>query len=366
MIKIWLQYPWKFADSSYYRNLINYPLKGVEYLNKKMFKTINSKWGFSLNRFAKDQVRKIMKFVSVPNLTYTKNKECDLIHCAHCLSLNKKPWIVDFERYETLSVNWKFVRSNRGVRMMEKFLKKENCKKILPWTEAARDSFTDYIKDKDILDKIEVLPFALPLKNYKSKKEKGRINILFVGRYFEAKGGNVAVRVMDFLTKKYPQVYGIVVSETPEEIVKKYKGNEKMKFYGLMEQEKLFSDIYSKADIFFYPGFSDTFGFALVEVLGFKLPVVTFDGFARDEIIEDGRNGYVIRHREKDDVWRGFRKSLNADYISEAIEKTEKLVLDAGLRKRMGDYGFKMVKDGKFSIKNRDKILKNVYDESLR
>jgi len=235
----------------------------------------------------------------------------------------------------------------------------------LPWTDAARESLTKYIKDKNILDKIRLLPFGLPLKNYKLKKDSEKINILFVGRYFEAKGGNVAVKVMDFLTKKYDNVYGVVVSETPEEIIQKYRKNKKIKFYGLMGQDKLFKEIYSEADIFFYPGFSDTFGFALVEVLGFRVPVVTFDGFARGEIIEDGKNGFVIEHKEHDDVWRNFRKNLDKKYIDEAIDKTEKLILNKGLRKKMGDYGFKMIKEGKFSIKNRNKILKEVYSEAL-
>ena len=38
MIKIYFKYPWKVIDSSYYRNLLNFPPKEVEYVNKKDFR----------------------------------------------------------------------------------------------------------------------------------------------------------------------------------------------------------------------------------------------------------------------------------------------------------------------------------------
>jgi hypothetical protein len=115
-IKVYLQYPWKFTDSSYYRNLINNPPKNAVYMNKKL-RIINSRTGFQLNRFLKDRVKKILGFVKIPNIIYTKNKKCDLIHCAHCLSLNKKPWIVDFERYEILSVDGNIAHSKKGIKI---------------------------------------------------------------------------------------------------------------------------------------------------------------------------------------------------------------------------------------------------------
>jgi len=47
-----------------------------------------------------------------------------------------------------------------------------------------------------------------------------------------------------------------------------------------------------------YPGYSDSFGFAFLEAMAFGLPIVTVDGFARREIVEDGKNGFVIERPE--------------------------------------------------------------------
>ena len=369
MIKIYLKYPWKVIDSSYYRNLLNFPPKEVEYVNKKDFRSINSKTGFRINTFLKNRARKIINIIKIPNIVFPKSNDADLIHCAHCLSLGEKPWVVDFERYESLAATGEIARSEKGRTMITKILKKRSCKKILPWTEAAKKSLLEQINEPEINRKIELLPFALPLKRYKLRKERGKVNILFIGRYFEAKGGYVAMRVIDFLTKKYPYVQGIIVSETPQEVIKKYGTNKKIKFHNIMGQEKLFGEIYPTADIFFYPGFSDTFGFALTEAMMFKLPIITFEGFARDEIVIEGKNGYIINKKKEDENWRNFRRNIDnveRSFIDEAIKKTEKLILNKKLRKKMGDYGYRMVGAGKFSIKNRGKKIRKIYSEALK
>ncbi len=366
-IKVFLQYPWKYVDSSFYRNLVRSAPDEVEYVNKESVKAIDSKIGFNVNKFLKTWARRIITLLRVPNYIYTRKGDYDLIHCAHCLSLNeKRPWIVDFEKYETLSVNGYYARSKSGAEKIRKILRRKNCKKILPWTEAAKKSMLRYIDDTEINKKIELLPFALPLKKVKIKKERGKVKVLFVARYFEPKGGYYAVEVIDRLTKKYKNVEGIIVTEAPGEILEKYKGNKKMKFLGLMEQEELFK-VYASSDILFYPGFSDTFGFALVEALMFKLSIITFEGFARDEIVIEGKNGFIIKKPESiSPNWSEIRKKISQKFIDEAVKKTEILVKDEKLRSSMGEFGYKMIRSGEFSVKNRNKILMKIYQEALK
>ena len=44
-------------------------------------------------------------------------------------------------------------------------------------------------------------------------------------------------------------------------------------------------EIFPQSDIFIYPGYSDTFGFALIEALASGTPIITIDGFARKDIV---------------------------------------------------------------------------------
>lgn len=373
-IKVYLQYPWRFIDSSYYKNLLVYKTPGIDFLNKGNLKVIRSKRGFKINWFLKEAIRKIVQIVKIPNAIYSFNKESEIIHCAHCLSLNKKPWVVDFENYGALSASGiNVTNSYLGKKIIKRLLRSQYCKRILPWTEAAKKSMLDEIDDPMIIKKIDLLPFAFKTGQFKPKKKKDRITILFIGRYFRAKGGYVAVEIMDKLTKKYAEVYGVILSETPKEVLEKYGKNKKIKFLNLMKQEKVFKEVYPEADIFFYPGFSDTFGFALVEAMSFKLPVITFEGFAREDIITEGKNGFIIKGKnlgeeyimgEDNEILSKVLKG--SKHIRKAIEKTELLIKDKKKRMLMGEYGYKMVKNGKFSIKERDKKLKRIYEEALK
>jgi len=181
MVRVFLQYPWKFVDSSYYRNLVRSAPKEIEYVNKKNIRSINSRFGFGLNKFLKTWARRIITLLRIPNIVLTKKGNYDLIHCAHCLSINKDvPWVVDFERYETLSVNGYYARSKSGVQKIEKYLLKENCRKILPWTESAKSSLLKYIDDPRILAKVDFLPFALPLKKYELRFNPSFLKIFFL------------------------------------------------------------------------------------------------------------------------------------------------------------------------------------------
>lgn len=101
-IKVYLQYPWKFPDSPYYKYLIDYPPEKIEYLNIRNQKgVIINKKLFWFSNFLKRNIRHFINFfnLSIPNVHITKSdKDYDLIHCAHCLSLNTdKPWVADFE-----------------------------------------------------------------------------------------------------------------------------------------------------------------------------------------------------------------------------------------------------------------------------
>jgi len=364
MAKVYLQYPWKFPDSAYYKHLIENPPEGIEYLNTRKQKgvLVNRKM-FWLSNFLKNNViRGTLNFlkISFPNAHLSPKGDYDLIHCAHCLSKNlDNPWVADFEGTFQFYIGNKTEAAKKKVR---EILLRENCKKILPWTKTAAD---EIVKEfPEIESKVEVVYPAMPFPNYKKIEHKG-INLLFIGRYFYAKGGLETLEVFDYLTKKYDDVYGICISAPPEEIVKKFSNNKKIEFYTAIPQEKLF-EIYSKADILIYPGYSDSFGFAFLEAMAFGLPIVTVDGFARREIVEDGKNGFVIERPEI--AWK-----INSppeiqgreETIQKIIEKTETLIKNESLRKIMAQHCIEEIKNGKFSIKERNKKLKRIYEEAL-
>jgi len=360
--KIYLQCPWGFPDSPYYKYLIKELPKEIEYLNiQKQKGAIASASKFLFLNKLKNTLREVLHIIKMPNITKTKKGPYDLIHCGHCLSLNRKPWIVDLEHYWNFASSGKLAYSKKGKKRIKQLLKKPYCKKILPWTEAAKKTVVNTLKDKKIDKKIQVLHPAIPFPNCKRKK-RSKITLLFVGRYFYWKGGLHALEAIDQLTKKHKNVEAVFISEVPRNILNKYSKNKKIKIYGLMPQEEVFK-IYSESDIFIYPGYSDTFGFAMLEAMGFGLPVISVDGFARKEIIDEGKTGFVVQNQGK--INNEIIGEQEKEIIKELVKKTSLLIKNKRLLNKMSKNCIEAVKNGKFSIKERNKKLKKIYFNAI-
>jgi glycosyltransferase involved in cell wall biosynthesis len=299
----------------------------------------------------------------MPNLVFNFNTNCDLIHCAHCLSLNNKPWVVDTEVYDRVSAGGNIAYSLIGKAIIKNRLRSKNCKKILVWSEDCKKSFEEaFPDDKDILNKITLVPFALPVKKFKKIEHKGKVVLLFLARWFDAKGGRQTLEVFDRLTKKHKNVEAIFICPTPEEFRKRYSANKNIKMFELMPQEKLFREIYPSADIFVYPGFGDSYGFAMPEASAFGLPIVTVDSFARREIVQDGKTGFIV---ERPKSYKDY-SCMDEKMLNDLANKTSILIENPALRKKMGQTAMKEVESGKFSINNRNKKLRSIYEEALR
>lgn len=362
-IKVYLQCLLKFQGSPYHNSLINYAPKTVNYVNysKKKQELIYSQNKLEFIRKSKNVLKKIINLLKIPNISLTNKQDFDLIHCAHCLSLNKSPWVVDTENYGTLSVSSKISNSKIGKKIIKKFLSKKECKKILPWTNEAKISISKELNEEVIEKKMEVLYPAIFTPKF-NKIKHNKIKILFIARRFEEKGGVLVLEIFDILTKKYHNIETLCIGPVPKKYLKKYKKNKRINIIDLISQKELFEKIYPSSDIFFYPGFRDTFGFAILEAMSFKIPVVTVDGFARKEIIKDGKTGFIIGRPKNLTDTNCFQKEL----INELLEKLSLLIENKKLRDKMGTAARKEISHGKFSLKKRNKKLEKIYKNAIR
>ena len=354
-MKVYLAYPWKFPDSPYYKYLVEYPPKGIDYMNanSKNYGATHSMTKLWIMNFIKRNLNRIRKNIfPVPNLVNVKGSY-NLVHCARCLNLSKIPYVVDLEDYWSLGgLNSRF---SWGKRKIELELSKEKCKRILPWTNAAKDRFLKEFKNKKIAEKTETLHPAVPLSKIKKTNKTGKnINILFVSRYFWIKGGLFALEVLKKLREKY-DIGSFIVSDVPKELKEKYS---MLNFVGLVPYEEL-QKIYQKSSIFLYPSFVDTFGFSQLEAMSYGIPVITVDGFARKEIIDDGKTGFIVGRPKKVDynkIGKVERKIIN-----DLVEKTSLLIESDSLREKMSKNARKEIENGKFSLEQRNKRLKEIY-----
>lgn len=234
---------------------------------------------------------------------------------------------------------------------------------------------------KELKKKMETVYPAIESRNYRARQDVKTVKILFIANKFFEKGGLEVLQACKALEKKY-DFQLIFKCKVPEQYKRKFFSNNIIFLERNFSYNELFSKIYAKSNIFIFPSFIDTFGFALLEAMSVGLPVVTINIFAFPEIVENGKNGFLVNAKEYD--WadeNGVMKIkwlLNPEnrmklyledkpeIVRQITEKISLLIENTSLRKKMGGYGRKLIEKGKFSVKERNKKLETIYDEALK
>jgi glycosyltransferase involved in cell wall biosynthesis len=358
-IKVLLQSPWKFTDSPYYKSLRENPPRDIIYESIDEFKLIEHKKRRRLNKLLKKIIKSFIRnlYPSLPNIhSPPKNKEYDMIHCTHCLTNWRGPWVADFESSTQFWVAKN--KNNLGKEKIRKILSKKNCKKIMPWNNYVYNSIISLFPE--LKDKLEVVYPAVPQKRFKKIMHK-RKAIIYVARDFYIKGGLIALEVL----KKVSKEYDVDIYFVSDESHKFRSKNSKIKFLDLMPQKKLFK-YFMKSDIFFYPSLADTFGFASLEAMSFGLPTVSINTQRTPsikDIVLPGKTGALV----------DFPKTINfykvgqaeKELIDKLFDEIGKLLKDEKILKKMSKNCIREIQSGKFSIKERNAKLTKIYKEAL-
>jgi len=164
---------------------------------------------------------------------------------------------------------------------------------MLPYSAFTRDSL---IRDYDIpAEKITVLPPGVDLSFWRGDRRGERqegarpFTVLFVGEDFVRKGGDLIVNVarrQEFASARFHCVTGQFEGERPANLTV---------HEGVSRNSDRLRDLYRGADVFVLPTRAD-FGptNAISEALAMGLPVIASGVGGIDEVVEDGRVGFVI------------------------------------------------------------------------
>ncbi|MEK6840552.1 MAG: glycosyltransferase family 4 protein [Nanoarchaeota archaeon] len=351
-----------------FAEIFNHPPKGVKYHYNHPKGDHNSEFTRK-KRFAIVQVHKL----GIPRMAYIKNSgKYDLIHSTRgILPLNKKPWIVDVESGAAFSgLSWKNLKKPLMQALIKKYLSSENCKKIIPQSEAAKRSLLENIDCSGFKDKIETVYLAWHTTKLKRKKSD-TVRISFIGRGFYDKGGNDLQEAFKILNKKYPGKLSL-----------KYKGivpkNKRLKLPNVKyldnipDPNKFYEEIFGDCDIYVQPTTVDSYGVSILEAMSTGLPIVCTDDFTLPEFVKDGYNGFLVKspinwydYRLDLDKYARDVKKQHPETVRELVEKISILIENEKLRKKMGKNSFEIVSTGKLSINERNKKLLRIYREAL-
>lgn len=179
---------------------------------------------------------------------------------------------------------------------------------------------------------ISVVPFGIDTEIFSPDAEKIQNDEITIGlvKALERKYGiDKLIEVFGLLKKRNPElnlklmlVGGGSLAEKFRQKVQSMGLANNTIFTGNISHSKV-SDYHRKLDIAVYLSTVESFGVSVLESLSCGVPVVVSDVGGLPEIVEDGETGIIVKEGNIDD----------------ACLAVEKLIKDAGLRKRMGTAG---------------------------
>lgn len=193
---------------------------------------------------------------------------------------------------------------------------------------------SDYLRYYGASGDILIYPFTSSFRNEVYKviddsnkirlKEKLKIEekivVLFSGQFIHRKGIDVLLNASAKISK---EVGVYIVGGKPTDEYKKIQHDFNLRnvhFVDFMPPAEL-SEYYKTADIYVLPTREDIWGLVINEAMSYGLPVITTDKcLAGLELIENGKNGYIIHSESVDEL---------SNRLNELIENPELRILMA-------------------------------------
>ena len=153
-------------------------------------------------------------------------------------------------------------------------------------------------------------------------KNKKEIMILFIGRDFFRKGGEIVVEAFKILKGKFSSKLKLVIvgqkywplnDEIPDGVV----------LFG-DSSWKVLRNLYMTADLFCMPSRFEAFGQVFAEALSFGVPCIGRNLCAMPEIIKPGINGYLLDNENPKNLAELMVKVLEDDDMKFRVKKLSK------------------------------------------
>jgi glycosyltransferase involved in cell wall biosynthesis len=355
--------------------LLDYPPEGVTYFISKPGKIedwIRTHIKFS---FARKIYQQYQKYLSMfrPSV---RDVEVDLIHSCRRIISTDLNWVLDFENAGSLlGYPLKGWDSPVLKKIVKRALLSPNLKKLIAWSMAGAKSLVNTFGSSGIKEKLEVVYPAIPNFEFTKRKKADEVTLLHVSR--GSRGVKLTLSAFDILRKKYDNLKLVVRAEPPSELLARYAGYEDIKFVPRLPSRESVFKLYQQADIFVMPSAVDGFGYVYLEAMNFCLPIVALKiHSAVREIVEDGKNGFLVEPEYEifnpdytlrdGDLFKKIDALDQPKTVRGLVEKLSQLIESSSLRYKMGRAGKKEIENGKFSIRSRNKKLKEIYEEAVR
>ena len=170
------------------------------------------------------------------------------------------------------------------------------------------------VKQEDCIDEALLDPREKERLREQLGMEEQRI-LISVGQFIHRKGFDLLLEA----ARSLPKSLGIyIIGGEPPESYRKMAAEYKLTnvhFVSFMQKQALLK-YYRAADLFVLPTREDIWGLVINEAMACGLPVVTTDRcVAGMEMIEEGKNGFIVKANDAAALQQGIAKALQANLL---------------------------------------------------
>jgi len=294
-----------------------------------------------------------------------------IVHSSRIPVFNRVPWLAETDCIlPTLNAGTFFALGTGGgarneprlvrqrQRLMLSHYRSDHCTALLFYTEHGRHNFLSFLEERQLLapsdharlaEKTDVVRATAPWRGSTERRE-GKPTIIYMGRFRETKGGEVALEVFRRIHALYgDRVVLVYVGPLPAEDYELPPG---VIFHPVLDRSE-YLKIVACGHIFLSPTEFEGYGFGLVEAASHGMVVVTSRGPGMghiEELFQHGRHALLVSASE-----------TLSDKI-EAYEQSVRLLLDG--QDRLAAFyanNFELFHTGELSLQVRDRKLLGYY-----
>ncbi|OIM22331.1 hypothetical protein ATX60_10035 [Oenococcus oeni] len=200
----------------------------------------------------------------------------------------------------------------------------ENAKFIFTMSKWLRDFLIvneGYSKEKVIYVGAGINLSAKDIK----PKAKNKKRILFVGKDFKRKGGDLVIKSFKHLRDNYLSDAELYIAGPLD--IGELKNTPGVHFVGVLSSEKL-SEYFNLCDIFCMPSRFEAYGIVFAEALCYGLPCIARNKFEMKNFIQDGSTGLLIEDDNIQDLSEKMFRLLNDENIYKNVRNNKNIYLN--------------------------------------
>ncbi|TWU44348.1 D-inositol-3-phosphate glycosyltransferase [Novipirellula aureliae] len=319
-------------------------------------------------------------------MEFADTREFDVLEAVLSPVITSAPWVCSLDCFEAaLAFGFLTFPLPRVTRVgyVNRLFRRNNCKKLLFWSQAARETLYGYggVTDPVVIDKATVVyPAIRQVSEDFIRYTDDQVKLLFSGDFFRKGGANV-VDVFESLQQEYPGITLRICCdekidfrsrnrELKEEYLTRIRKNQSIQF-GRVSRQRMLGEVLPETDVYLLPTYNEAFGFAILEAMAYGIPVVATNHFAIPEIIDSESDSFLIDISDFDtkNMFRGyavdaiplpFRNHVN-DQLKAYLRR---LIESSALRRTVGAAALEKVRS-KFGFGSRNETMSVIYREAV-